>query len=193
MVSSLSKFHDRSKNAEVAFFFFSGHGVQWQGNNYLLPVDNKLTTEVDLTSGTIKLDDVVKQMNGNARTTIVLLDACRDNPLVQSLAKSLGPTKSASIHRGLAPLGRAPSKETFIAFATAPGEVALDRVGGNDQMSPFTTAFIRNLKFREKHLTDIMIDVTREVEQATGGKQVPWSNQSLRQKFFFQKLLETRA
>ncbi len=187
MVDALSKFHSRSQNAEVVLFFFSGHGVQWSGNNYLLPVDNKLATEVDLTTGTVKLDDVVKQMNANAKTSIVLLDACRDNPLVQTLAKSLGPTKSMSVAKGLASISGVQGKETFIAFATGPGAVALDRVSSKDRTSPFTTAFVRHISVPHAHLSEIMIDVTREVEQSTGGRQVPWATGSLRRKFFFTK------
>src|SRR5882757_716525 len=113
------------ERADVAVFFYAGHGLQASGKNYLVPVDASLQVERDLDFEAVSIDFVLKQMEleREGKTNVVFLDACRDNPLARNLARSMG-TRSASIGRGLAPVESGVG--TLISFSTQPGNVALD-------------------------------------------------------------------
>ena len=179
--AALRTFASRVAKADVALFFYAGHGLQVGLQNYLVPIDAKLAQERDLDFEAVKLDAVLRQMelDRDGKTSIVLLDACRDNPLTRNLARSMG-TRSAAIGRGLAtsPAGLG----TFIAFATQPGNVALDGAGRN---SPFSTALLKHLPEPGKNLPALMIDVRKDVVATTNGQQVPWDHSALTQDFVF--------
>ena len=168
--------------ADVALFFYAGHGLQASGRNYLMPVDARLQSERDLDFEAVSIDFVLKQMEleRDGKTNVVFLDACRDNPLARNLARTMG-TRSASIGQGLAQVQTGVG--TFIAYSTQPGNVALDGQGRN---SPFTAALTKGLREPGRNLTSVMIDVRKDVLAATGGKQVPWDHSALTGDFYFQ-------
>ncbi|HEV7321624.1 MAG TPA: caspase domain-containing protein [Ensifer sp.] len=166
-------FVGRLDGADLALFFYAGHGLQVDGENYLAPIDAKLGSQVDLEFEAVPMNLILTAMERSTRVNVVLLDACRDNPLAVNLARSMG-TRSASVGRGLAKVGTGIG--TLIAFATQPGNVALDGVGRN---SPFTSALLKHLGQPGRDITRELIDVRRDVLAATGGKQVPWDNSSL--------------
>jgi len=170
-------------DADVAAFFYAGHGLQVAGRNYLVPIDAHLENERDLDFDTVSLDLVLKQMElGRAdKTNIVFLDACRTNPFARNLARSMG-TRSVSIGEGLAQVDTGVG--TFIAYSTQPGNVALDGSGRN---SPFTTALAKHMKDPDRDLTSVMIEVRKDVLAATAGKQVPWDHSALTGEFYFLK------
>lgn len=178
---ALRSFADKLTAADVALFFYAGHGLQVGAQNYLVPTDAKLERERDLQFEAVSLDFVLRQMeiDREGKTTIVILDACRDNPLSRNLARSMG-TRSASIGRGLA--AAATGLGTFIAYATQPGNVALDGDGRN---SPFTAALAKQIEAKGRNLTATMIEVRKQVVAATGGRQVPWDHSALTGDFFF--------
>lgn len=165
------------ETADVALFFYAGHGLQSNGQNYLVPVSATLQKESDLDFETVSLDLVMKQMQRSARVSLVFLDACRDNPLTRSLR---GGSRSTAVGQGLARISDAAG--TLIAFSTQPGNVALDGSGRN---SPFTKALLENLEKPNTTIGDVMIDVRRSVMAATGERQVPWENSALTGKFYF--------
>lgn len=167
--------------ADIAVLFYAGHGMQVAGVNYLLPVDAKLESERDLHFEATPVDVILRQMEmeRESKTSIVFLDACRDNPLSRSLARSMG-TRSASLGRGLAQAHAGVG--TFISYSTQPGNVALD---GSEANSPFTTALARHIATVGRPITSVMTEVRKEVMAATGGKQVPWDNSSLTGDFYF--------
>jgi hypothetical protein len=169
------------EKADVALFFYAGHGLQSSGRNHLVPVDAKLQVERDLDFEAISLDFVLKQMelDRDGKTNIVFLDACRDNPLARNLARSMG-TRSTAIGQGLAQVQTGVG--TFIAYSTQPGNVALDGEGRN---SPFTAALSQSLRLPDRNLTAVMIEVRKDVLAATGGKQVPWDHSALTGDFYF--------
>lgn len=179
--AALRAFAEKLDAADVALFFYAGHGLQLGLQNYLVPVDAKLSQERDLEFEAVKLDFVLRQMEIDraGRTSIVILDACRDNPLARNLARSMG-TRSASIGRGLA--AAATGIGTFIAYATQPGNVALDGAGRN---SPFTSALVKHMRVAGRNLPAMMIEVRKDVVAATDGKQVPWDHSSLTGEFYF--------
>jgi uncharacterized caspase-like protein len=168
-------------DADTGIFFYAGHGLQVAGRNYLVPVDAQLQNERDLDFEAVALDFVLKQMEleREAKTNIVFLDACRDNPLGRNLARKMG-TRSASVGRGLAQVQTGVG--TFIAYSTQPGNVALDGSGRN---SPFTAALAKGVKAPGRNLTAVMIDVRKEVLSVTNGKQVPWDHSALTGDFYF--------
>jgi uncharacterized caspase-like protein len=176
------KFSHALANADTAILYYAGHGLQVSGRNYLLPVDAKLANERDLDFEAISLDFVLKQMEveREGKINIVFLDACRDNPLSQNLARSMG-TRSVAIGKGLAEVQTGVG--TFIAYSTQPGNVALD---GESRNSPFTEALTKRVQEPGRNLTAIMIDVRKDVLAATKGRQVPWDHSALTSDFYFQ-------
>ena len=171
------------EKADVAVFFYAGHGLQASGRNYLVPVDASLQVERDLDFEAVSVDFVLKQMeiDREGKTNVVFLDACRDNPLARNLARSMG-TRSAAVGQGLAQVQTGVG--TFIAYSTQPGNVALDGQGRN---SPFTAALTKSLREPGRNLTSVMIDVRKDVLATTGGKQVPWDHSALTGEFYFQQ------
>lgn len=176
---AIRDFAKKLPGSSVALFYYAGHGLQVNGRNYLAPTDAKLSSEFDLDFETIPLRLILRQMEREKRTNLVFLDACRDNPLAKNLARSMG-TRSAAIGRGLARIETGVG--TMIAFATQPGNVALDGKGRN---SPFTTAILKHIESAGKPISEIMIAVRNDVLQASNGEQVPWEHSSLTGQFFF--------
>lgn len=179
--SALRSFADKLTDADVALFFYAGHGLQVGAQNYLVPIDAELQRERDLQFEAVSLDFILRQMeiDREGKTTIVILDACRDNPLARNLARSMG-TRSTAIGRGLA--AAATGLGTFIAYATQPGNVALDGKGRN---SPFTAALTKHMKAKGHNLNATMIAVRNDVVAATDGHQVPWDHSALNRDFYF--------
>ncbi len=163
----------RLSGADLALFFYAGHGVQLAGQNYLLPTDARLAGEGDADFETIGLTLVLKQMEREAKTSIILLDACRDNPLARNLARNLG-TRSTQVGKGLAEVRTGVG--TLIGFSTQPGNVALDGAARN---SPYAEALLRHIEAAGKDVSGVLIAVRNDVLRATDGKQVPWEHTSL--------------
>ena len=176
--SMLREFAKAARGAEVTLFFYAGHGLQVEGKNYLVPTDAKLVDEVDLDLEAFELAKFMRQMRGG--TNLVLLDACRDNPLASNLVRSMGPTRSAAVGRGL---GRVETGSgTLIAYATQPGNVADDGEGRN---SPFTGALLAHIATPGLSVDALLARVTDDVMKRTGERQQPWRHSSLRKPFYF--------
>ena len=186
LLRAIRQFGEAVKGADAAVLFYSGHGIQLRGTNYLVPVDAELQHEIEVDAQTVKLDLVLEQMERQAKTSIVFLDACRDNPLARTLARSMDATRAVDVGKGLAPV-RAATFGTFVSFATAPNNVALDGSGRN---SPFTEALKKYIVEPGKDLGSVMINVRNDVIAATKEKQVPWENSALRAQFFFKPQAE---
>ena len=167
--AALERFSRMAQGAEVALFFYAGHGMEHDGQNRLVPVDAVLEQERDVERQTLALDQVMKAMRG-ARVRVLLLDACRNNPLAGRMVRSAGGMRSGE--QGLAPVQDA-GPGTVIAFATAPGRVASDGAGSN---SPFTLALLEKLPQAGEDIRVVLGDVSDSVESATGGRQSPWTN-----------------
>ncbi len=173
------EFARAARGAEAAVFYYAGHGMQVEGRNYLLPVDARLSDEADLPFEALELSVVTQLMERASDTNLVFLDACRDNPLAQGLARSLGATRSTAVGRGLAPLDSGVG--TLIAYATQPGNVAADGTGRN---SPFTAAMLEHLATSGLEVNQFLNRVRRSVVLATDGQQVPWTHSALTGDFF---------
>ena len=180
MERTIREFGQKLARADVALFYFAGHGLQVAGQNYLVPVDAQLANEGDIDFEGLPLALVLKQMEREAKTSIVLLDACRDNPLARNLARSMG-TRSSQIGQGLAEVKAGVG--TLIGFSTQPGNVALDGEGRN---SPYAGALLKHVTTPGKDVSAILVAVRNDVLKATDGKQVPWEHTSLTGEVFFQ-------
>lgn len=156
----------------VGLFYYSGHGLQAQGYNYLLPVDATIRHEKDIEIESVKADAVLQAMAAARNAlNIVILDACRNNPFA---------TGYRSATQGLAQMD-AP-RGTLIAYSTAPGTVALDGEGRN---SPYTHALSRAIRQPGMKVEDVFKVVRIRVMEQTGEVQVPWESSSLTGDFVF--------
>jgi formylglycine-generating enzyme required for sulfatase activity len=173
MQGRLRDFLDKVTSAKVALLFYAGHGLQVDGRNYLVPVDARLQSASDLNFGTVDLDRILASLDDPKRANIVILDACRDNPLARSFAAK---TRSGAVGAGLAAY-TALGTGTLIAFATAPGKVAADGDGTN---SPFTEHLVKHLRTPGLEVRQMLTRVRNDVAAATGERQIPWDNSSLR-------------
>jgi uncharacterized caspase-like protein len=177
MEKRIRAFAEALNGADVGLFYYAGHGLQVDQRNFLAPVDAQLKSESDLDFEAVQLDLVLKNMVRNAATSLVFLDACRDNPLAAKLAQ-VG--RSLDVGRGLARIETPASM--MIVYATEPGKVALDGTGRN---SPFTGALLRHIDTEGASISDVMIAVRNDVLSETSGKQRPFESASLTGQFFF--------
>src|ERR1700746_594944 len=141
MTEKLLDFGKKAEGADVAVFYYAGHGIAVNGTNYLLPVDADLKSEADVKLGAaINVDLTLEQTMADAKVKLVFLDACRDNPFAAKI-RSAKATRSVSVASGLAEMKS--GEGTLIAFATGPGQTALNGEGGTN--SPFTRALVANI------------------------------------------------
>jgi Caspase domain len=180
MQTALRQFGRALSRAKTVALFYAGHGLQVDGKNFLVPIDANISVAADLEWEAISMQAILRQMQNRKRTSIIMLDACRDNPLSRRLARTMG-TRSSAVGRGLARM--IAGAGSFVAFATAPDQVALDGETGDN--SPFTTALAKHIETPGLDIAQLFRRVRVEVDQATSGQQVPWSNSSLRSDFQF--------
>lgn len=176
----LKEFGRATQNADVALFFYAGHGIQVDGQNYLVPTDAHVQFEEEIPLELLSLNTVLRQMERGSKTNIVFLDACRDNPFADELSRSVSTRGAVSLGKGLGEVRTVPG--TYIAFATDPNRVAADGSGDN---SPFTEALLRHIDSPGTSIQDMMIRVRRDVSNVTNGQQTPWDSSSLLEPFAF--------
>lgn len=168
MRTAVETFGRKLANADVGVFYFSGHGMQSNNYNFLIPVNAVLENATDLQYEALNSNDILEKMEGaHCATNIVILDACRNNPFKVS---------SRSGARGLGVMNFNKNIESLIVYSTSPGDTAADGTGRN---SPFTQSLIKRIKNADVDVETVFRDVTADVKQATGGKQIPWRNSSL--------------
>jgi len=175
MLLKIDSFVDYITGAEIAIIYYSGHGVELNNKNYLVPIDANLTNQSQ-THKLLSLDNqlITKIGESTAKVKIVLLDACRDTP------KGLKSVKSGS-NLGFGDVTYS-FEEFFIGFATAPGKVAIDN--GKDKLSPYTDAIIKFIGEKGLTLDQVFNRVTNHVKSQTGGFQSPWKNVSMSQDIY---------
>ena len=172
MEQAVQSFTRRLHGSEVGLFYFAGHGLQVDGLNYLVPVDAEINSESDARYRTLPADWVLGKMEdaGNP-VSIVVLDACRNNPYTQGFR---------SPYRGLAQM-RSP-KGSIITYATAPGESAADGEGRNGL---YTKHLMRHIKARGIKVEEVFKRVREDVWDESGHKQLPWTSSSIIGDFSF--------
>ena len=175
MTEKLLDFGKKAEGADVALFFYAGHGIAVNGTNYLLPVDADLKSEMDVKLGAaINVDLTLEQTMSDAKVKLVFLDACRDNPFAAKI-RSAKATRSVSVASGLAEMKS--GEGTLIAFATGPGQTALDGEAGTN--SPFTRALMANIASPGIEIQQAMTKVRAQVNEETSKNQLPWGHTNL--------------
>jgi choice-of-anchor C domain-containing protein len=182
VVTLTAEFLDGARGADAALIYYAGHGIQYEEDNYLIPVDASVTSAFGLKSEAVSLKGLLGELEGLAKVNLVFLDACRDNPLAERLAAA-APTRSGrAASRGLARVDPS-SADTLIAFAAAPGQVASD---GADRNSPFATAFLRHVATSRDEISILFKSIARDVLDATGNEQHPQIVSAMTVNFYFQ-------
>jgi hypothetical protein len=175
MTEKLLDFGKKAQGADVAVFFYAGHGIAIGGTNYLLPIDADIKSEMDVKLGAaINIDLTLDQTMSDAKVKLVFLDACRDNPFAAKI-KSNSATRSVSVQSGLAEMKS--GEGTLIAFATGPGQTALDGQEGTN--SPFTRALIAHITTPGVEIQQAMTEVRAQVNEETNKGQLPWGHTNL--------------
>ena len=175
MTERLLEFGKKTQGADIAVFFYAGHGIAIDGTNYLLPVDADIKSEMDVKLGSaINVDLSLDQTMNDAKVKLVFLDACRDNPFAAKL-RSLKSTRSVAVQTGLAEMKS--GEGTLIAFATGPGQTALDGQEGTN--SPFTRALMANITQPGVEIQQAMTQVRAQVNEETNKGQLPWGHTNL--------------
>ena len=177
MGEAINDFTDKATSYDAALFYYAGHGIQSDGNNYLIPVnDNMIKKESDIKYYSEDLNRLLGRLeDSGCKLKIIILDACRNNPLSRSWHRSVASQGLAFIN---APNG------TLIAYSTSPGEIAID--GENAPNSPYTTAFLQTLDTPNLSIFEFFNEVGRLVFRNTHTRQMPWvSNSAIDGEFVF--------
>jgi formylglycine-generating enzyme required for sulfatase activity len=163
----IDNFGKKAKDYDIALFYYAGHGIQSNGDNFLIPVDAVLRSEADIKYRCTNVNYVLDKLDeSECPMKIIVLDACRDNPFERSWHRAAGSSGLSFIN---APKG------TLISYATSPGSVAED---GNGRNSPYATAFINTLDIPGLTLLSFFNKISTAVQTATNEVQIPWTTNS---------------
>ena len=172
MEDAIREFGMQIQRGGVGLFYYAGHGMQVQGINYLIPIGAEVNAEHEVKYEAVDAGRVLSEMEsaGN-RVNIVILDACRNNPFARSFRSSDRGLKKMDAPRG-----------SLLAYATAPGDVAAD---GDEKNGLYTSKLLLHMDTPGLAVEQVFKNVGRDVQQKTGGSQVPWIALSLTEDFFF--------
>ena len=173
MRRALREFGNQTSDADIAVIYYAGHGMELDGNNYLIPVDAELESDTDVFDEALSLDRVLVAVEPAKQLRLVILDACRDNPFSRTMKRTIG---SRSVGRGLAKVEPS-SPNTMIAFAAKAGSVASD--GDTNNNSPFAIALVEHLTEPGLDLRKAFGFVRDDVLKATSNAQEPFIYGSL--------------
>lgn len=173
LLKGFATFSAALKPDDLSLVYFAGHALQIGGENYLAPVDAVAKSEDEVRRQFVPLNALLADLSRLTRTRIVILDACRDNPFADGIARTEG-TRSLGTAKGLARVYAGVG--SFIVYSTQPGNVALDGSGRN---SPFTKALLDHMALAGADVHAVMRRVRADVQQDTREQQIPWENSSL--------------
>ncbi|MEJ1238059.1 caspase family protein [Chryseolinea sp. T2] len=172
MRDAVKRFAEKIKDGGVGLFYYSGHGVQVDGDNYMIPIDAVLEEKSDVASRCVRVSAVLNYMEASKnRLNILILDACRSNPF-----KAFTRSGEKGMAREDAPTG------SIIAFSTAPGRTASDGTGRN---GIYTAKLIKYMNVPGLSIEQVLKNVRREVMEESKNQQVPWENTALVGDFYF--------
>ncbi len=188
----LKSFLRSVENADVSLVYYSGHGIQIAGKNYLVPVDARLATPYDVEIESVNVDNIYGYLRENSKMQLIFLDACRDNPFRAEQYWIADRLEKAPKIAGLAaptnlgtPSRRGIGMGSLFAFSTEPDKVAYD---GTGELSHYTQAFVKRALIPNTEVRQMLTQVRRDVITSTDGRQVPWENSSLLTDFFMVRL-----
>jgi uncharacterized caspase-like protein len=183
MDEALIRFSREVRSADVALFYYSGHAMQFAGNNYLIPIDANITDEADLRRMT-RVDEIVADLQSAKGLRVLVLDSCRNNPLMEEFKRAAGAKRALSLQRGLAKIEN--SEGMIISYATQAGSTASDGTGRN---SPYTAAFLRHIEEPEE-IGTIFRRVAADVYETTRRTQLPELSLSVIGEFYLKGRLD---
>lgn len=186
IIQALQNFANETDDSDWAVVYYAGHGIEAAGVNYLVPVDAKLKTDRDIPFEAVALDHVLTSVESARKLRLVILDACRDNPFIPHMRKTLA---SRAIGRGLAPIET--DKSMLVLFAAKHGQVSLDQVDG--QNSPFTTSLVRWMRVPDLEINKLFRHVRDDVLKITNRTQEPYQYGSLSSDDFYFSRKSTAA
>lgn len=174
MLEALQSFGNQLGDGGVGLFYYAGHGVQANGRNYLVPISfGRINSLEQAESELLNVEEVLNTMAAKQGLNIVILDACRTYPIKLSFTTEDEP--------GFAEIRNTPGG-TYIAYSTSPNHGASD---GDGENSPYSKALARSLRMRPSRLEDVFIHTRLDLEESTGGEQVPWEHSSIKTVFYF--------
>lgn len=181
MRAALEEFAFRAETADLALVYYAGHGVEVSGENFLIPVDAKVTSNKDVQRQAVSLKQVLASVEGARKMRIVILDSCRNNPFgdaldTVALQQTQAQTEATRSARGGGLAPPSPDRGTLVAFAASDGAVALDGAGKN---SPFAQALVDNLPQPNLEISLMFRQIRDDVLQTTGNRQEPHTYGSL--------------
>lgn len=178
---ALKEFKENLANAEVGLFFFAGHGLQIDGVNYLTAVNTDMSSEIEAKHTSLCLDRVIDTMEKSpTSTSLIILDACRNNPLARAWSRSVNSPDLATV---FAPRG------TLIAFSTSPGQTASD---GNGCNGAYTGALLQHINTPDCTIESMLKRVRNTLSATTKGKQISWEHTSLSGEYYFNRSVGAR-
>lgn len=180
MQQSLNQFRREIRDADVALVYYSGHGMEVDGVNYLAPVSARLGDRRTLDAEFVSLDEVMATVEeGGADFNMIILDACRNNPFIEQVeATRSGSTAGPGLAPVQAPLGM------VVAYATSPGTYAWE--GGPDyDNSLFTEALVAQINVEGREIAQVLRETRRQVVEMSAGEQVPWEHSAMIGEFYF--------
>ena len=175
---TVREFTRRARKADVTIFYYAGHGIAVDGENYIVPVDAKLSDPVDWEFEVYNVAEILRLIDRSPGPSLVFLDACRDNPLASVLANAQGMSSRSLNNRGISriPTETMGASGSVIAYATEPGQVAADGSGDN---SPFALALLEHIGTENTDFASVTSLITRDVIEMTDGVQRPRFDVSL--------------
>jgi len=171
MRRAIREFIPKTRDAGVAVVFFAGHGMEVNGENWLIPVDAELDTDLDTEQEAVSLRTIMQMVSTASKLGLVVLDACRNNPFLSKMKRTV---TSRAVSRGLSPIE--PATNVLVAYSAKDGTTAADGRGRN---SPFTTALLKHLETPGLEVTFLFRNVRDDVIAATGNEQQPFTYGSL--------------
>lgn len=184
--SSIRQFAASARHADVTLFYFSGHGMQWDGENMLIPTDARFADANTIPFEVLPLSDVMTALSLAGKVKILILDACRDNDAERALKTALAEERgkrATNIDRGLVKLEA--SRGQVVVYATQPNQTASDAFGESSRNSPFTYALLQTIRQPGLEIGRTFRKVAAKVDELTNGTQLPEISMSLLGDFYF--------
>jgi hypothetical protein len=194
LIATLRRFAEEADKADWAMVYYAGHGIEVNGQNYLIPVDATLKTDRDVQFEAVAMDQVMSSIDGAKKLKLIVLDACRDNPFAPKMEKTgvrdvVAAATTAGGRVGTRSIGRGLGEvkvtgASLVVFAAKHGQTALDGEGAN---SPFAVALVQRIATPGVEINKIFRLVRDDVMEATAGRQEPYTYGSLpgKEDFFF--------
>jgi uncharacterized caspase-like protein len=170
---TVKSFFQKVDSSQIALFYYAGHGLQYNNNNYLVPIDANIELEHDIADETISFEYIQNIFNDiNSKLSLFILDSCRDNPFADKITNFTG--RSIAFDRGLANTTIQTKSQSIIAFATSPNSIAQDNINENNGI--YTKHLLKHITTNNIKVEDIFKRTTKDVLQATNHSQEPWTN-----------------